>query len=166
MWKTKYLTFLIIIILNVSNSTFAIFSGVKEEEVIYPAAPFLARRSGGQGSGGTPEKSSKSDGRGCDCPEIEIVTTNEAVRRKHGELLGKYTKMDKIENGINGLYNGRPGYSHSSGKFFLYYNSASQGFWAVGERLGSEVVRLENQGDRMCPYYLKSLWRYCYSFDY
>ena len=30
----------------------------------------------------------------------------------------------------------------------------------MGERLGSEVVRLENQGDRMCPYYLKSLWRY------
>ena len=48
----------------------------------------------------------------------------------------------------------------SSGKFYLYYNLASQGFWAVGEKLGSEVVRLENQGDRFCPYYLKSLWRY------
>ena len=47
-----------------------------------------------------------------------------------------------------------------SGKFYLYYNLASQGFWAVGEKLGSEVVRLENQGDRFCPYYLKSLWRY------
>ena len=49
---------------------------------------------------------------------------------------------------------------YSSGKFYLYYNLASQGFWAVGEKLGSEVVRLENQGDRFCPYYLKSLWRY------
>ena len=49
------------------------------------------------------------------------------------------------KGGLNGLYNGRPGYEHESGKFFLYYNSASQGFWAVGERLGSEVVRLENQ---------------------
>ena len=67
--------------------------------------------------------------------------------------------MESVEGGLNGLYNGRPAYSHSSGKIFLYYNEASQGFWAVGERLGSEVVRLENQGDRMCPYYLKSLWR-------
>ena len=30
----------------------------------------------------------------------------------------------------------------------------------MGERLGSEVVRIENQGDRVCPYYLKSMWRY------
>ena len=39
----------------------------------------------------------KADGRGCDCVELEIVTTNEAVRRKHGDLLGKYTKMEKIK---------------------------------------------------------------------
>ena len=58
------------------------------------------------------------------------------------------------------LVNGRPTYQHSSGKYFLYYSDRSQGFWAVGEQMGSEVVRLENQGDRMCPYYLKSVWRY------
>lgn len=121
-------------------------------DIIYPAS-ILQRRISGGGQNETQNK-------GCDCTEIEIQTTNEAVRRKHGDLLGKYTKMEVIENGLNGLYNGRPGYQHSNGKFYLYYNKASQGFWAVGEKLGSEVVRLENQGDRMCPYYLKSLWRY------
>ena len=68
--------------------------------------------------------------------------------------------METVENSPNGLYNGRPAFQHFSEKFYLYYNLASQGFWAVGEKLGSEVVRLENQGDRFCPYYLKSLWRY------
>ena len=68
--------------------------------------------------------------------------------------------METVENSSNGLYNGRPAFQHFSEKFYLYYNLASQGFWAVGEKLGSEVVRLENQGDRFCPYYLKSLWRY------
>ena len=40
------------------------------------------------------------------------------------------------------------------------FNFLFQGFWAVGETLGGEIVRLENQGDHPCPYYLKSIWRY------
>ncbi len=36
----------------------------------------------------------------------------------------------------------------------------SQGFWAVGERLNTDVVRLENQGDALCPYRMKSTWRF------
>lgn len=124
-------------------------------EIIYPAK--LSRRSSSNITDGIVETSENG---GCACNQLEITSTNEAVRRKHADLLGQYDKMDKIENGLNGLYNGRPGYQHSNGKFYLYYNSASQGFWAIGEHLGSEVVRLENQGDRMCPYYLKSLWRY------
>ena len=96
----------------------------------------------------------KTGNSGCSCDIVEIATTKDSVLRKHGELLGRYTRIE------NGLFNGRPSYQHFSAKFFLYYNSASQGFWAVGEELGSEVVRLENQGDRMCPYYLKSMWRY------
>ena len=126
----------------------------KSTEIIYPAAPpnYLSRRS----SSLSGNDSSNNESGGCDCEILEIVTTNQAVLRKHGELLGRYTKMEAGD----GLYNGRPGYEHFSGKFFLYYNTASQGFWAIGERMGSEVVRLENQGDRFCPYYLKSLWRY------
>ncbi len=125
-------------------------------EIFYPAAPSVFSR---RSSNTTSLDLEDPSGKGCDCQELEVVTTNEAVRRKHGDLLGKYTRMDKIERGSD-LYNGRPGYRHENGKFYLYYNTASQGFWAVGERLGSEVVRLENQGDRLCPYYLKSLWRY------
>ena len=30
----------------------------------------------------------------------------------------------------------------------------------MSERLDSDVVRLENQGDAVCPYRLKSVWRY------
>ena len=101
--------------------------GVNKGEVIYPAAPFLTRRSN-SAAGGVQTTDPKSDnGRGCDCQELEILTSNEAVRSKHGELLGKYSKMDKIESGLNGLYNGRPGYKHESGKFFLYYNAGKIG---------------------------------------
>ena len=76
--------------------------------------------------------------------------------RKHGQLIGQYRRR----YGKDSILNKRPTYEHYTGKFFLYYNNRSQGFWAVGERLGSEVVRIENQGDRVCPYYLKSMWRY------
>ena len=76
--------------------------------------------------------------------------------RKHGQLIGNYRRR----YGKDSMLNKRPTYEHYSGNFFLYYNNRSQGFWAIGERLGSEVVRIENQGDRICPYYLKSMWRY------
>ena len=90
----------------------------------------------------------------CDsCTSVEITSTSDAVHRKHGELLGNYRKVPELLNKF-------PVFKHYSGKFFLYYNVGSQGFWAVGETLGSDVVRLENQGDRVCPYFLKSLWRY------
>ncbi len=105
-------------------------------------------------SSSTSAASAATGNSGCGCDIVEIATTKDEVLRKHGELLGRYTRIE------NGLFNGRPSYQHFSAKFYLYYNSASQGFWAVGEELGSEVVRLENQGDRMCPYYLKSMWRY------
>jgi hypothetical protein len=140
-------------------------AGLQSTEIIYPSAAvawpkkfLLSRRT----SSANVTNNNNNRDRGCDCEVVEIVTTNEAVLRKHGELLGRYTRLSPKSDGLekDGLYNGRPGYEHFSGKFFLYYNSASQGFWAIGERLGSEVVRLENQGDRMCPYYLKSLWRY------
>ena len=65
-------------------------------DIIYPAAPFLTRRAGV----GNETYKTATDGRGCDCEELEIVTTNEAVRRKHGDLLGKYTKMEKIKGFI------------------------------------------------------------------
>ena len=92
----------------------------------------------------------------CSCDAVEIVTTKDVVLKKHGQLLGRYHRR----YGKESLLNKRPTYEHFSGKYFLYYSNRSQGFWAVGERIGSEVVRLENQGDRMCPYYLKSMWRY------
>ena len=54
---------------------------VQTTEFIYPAAPFLTRRAG--------TNETAKEIKGCDCPQLEIVTTSEAVRRKHGELLGK-----------------------------------------------------------------------------
>ena len=80
----------------------------------------------------------------------------DTVLRKHGQLIGNYRRR----YGKDSMLNKRPTYEHYSGNFFLYYNNRSQGFWAIGERLGSEVVRIENQGDRICPYYLKTMWRY------
>ena len=56
---------------------------VQTTEFIYPAAPFLARRAGSN------ETAVAKEVKGCDCAQLEIVTTSEAVRRKHGELLGK-----------------------------------------------------------------------------
>ena len=60
-----------------------ILKNVQTTEFIYPAAPFLARRAGSN------ETAVAKEVKGCDCAQLEIVTTSEAVRRKHGELLGK-----------------------------------------------------------------------------
>ena len=78
-------------------------------EIIYPAAPLFRKRSGYNSS-----LDSNSPG-GCDCTQVEIVTTNEAVLRKHGELLGRYNKISSVKS--TGLYNGRPAYEHFSGEF-------------------------------------------------
>ena len=78
-------------------------------EIIYPAAPLFRKRSGFNSS-----LDSNSAG-GCDCTQVEIVTTNEAVLRKHGELLGRYNKISSVKS--SGLYNGRPAYEHFSGKY-------------------------------------------------
>ena len=77
-------------------------------EIIYPAAPLFRKRSGFNSS-----LDSNSAG-GCDCTQVEIVTTNEAVLRKHGELLGRYNKISSVKS--SGLYNGRPAYEHFSGE--------------------------------------------------
>ena len=89
----------------------------------------------------------------CGCTDVEIVSTKDDVIKKHNNLLGKY---QLLQNAVNH----RPSYKHESGKYFLYYNSQSQGFWAVTETIQSDVVRLENQGDQFCPYSMKSLWRF------
>ena len=90
---------------------------------------------------------------GCGCDSLEIISTRDTVLNKHKQLLGRYHR--RIE-----LVNDRPSYEHFSGNFFLFYNLHSQGFWAVSEKLNTDVVRLENQGDSLCPYRLKSLWRF------
>jgi len=92
------------------------------------------------------------DGR-CECPTVEIVAGRSDVREKHGALLGSYRlRAERVNN--------RPTYEHASGGFFLFYNAHSQGFWAVAERMHADVVRLENQGDGLCPYRLRSTWRF------
>ena len=89
----------------------------------------------------------------CGCESLEIVSTKPEVNQKHSALLGSYRlKPAPLHD--------RPVYEHYSGKFFLYYAPQSQGFWAVGEKPNTEVVRLENQGDALCPYRLKSTWRF------
>ena len=77
-------------------------------EIIYPAAPLFHKRFG--------NSSTTAENGGCDCATVEIVTANEPVLRKHGELLGKYSKMESVENSPNGLYNGRPAFEHFSGR--------------------------------------------------
>ena len=78
-------------------------------EIIYPAAPLFHKRVGNSST-------STAENGGCDCASVEIVTANEAVLRKHGELLGKYSKMESVEDSPNGLYNGRPAFEHFSGR--------------------------------------------------
>ena len=82
-------------------------------EIIYPAAPLFHKRFG--------NSSNTAENGGCDCATVEIVTANEPVLRKHGELLGKYSKMESVENSPNGLYNGRPAFEHFSGRINHIY---------------------------------------------
>ena len=79
-------------------------------EIIYPAAPLFHKRFG--------NSSTTAENGGCDCATVEIVTANEPVLRKHGELLGKYSKLESVENSSNGLYNGRPAFEHFSGRIY------------------------------------------------
>ena len=67
---------------------FVFYQNADTTEFIYPAAPFLAKRAGANGT--TSEEVTNS--KGCDCQQLEILTTSQAVRRKHGELLGKTKK--------------------------------------------------------------------------
>ena len=73
---------------------FIFYKNAQTTEFIYPAAPsFLAKR-----NGTTTEDSTIINSKGCDCQQLEILTTSEAVRRKHGELLGKSTKIMQKSN--------------------------------------------------------------------
>ena len=61
----------------------------------------------------------------------------------YSQLLGRY---NRLRNGDREFPVSSPGvrrtaYQHFSGRFFLYYNDHSQGFWAVGETI--------NAGSRM-----------------
>ena len=77
---------------------FIFYKNAQTTEFIYPAAPsFLARRAGANGT--TTEDSTVINSKGCDCQQLEILTTSEAVRRKHGELLGKSSKNFEKPNG-------------------------------------------------------------------
>jgi len=57
----------------------------------------------------------------CNCKDVDIVSNKDIVLRKHGDVLGRYTKIETPQGGIQ-----TPSYMHSSGKFFLYYSSQSQ----------------------------------------
>lgn len=76
---------------------FIFYQNVDSTEFIYPAAPFLARRAGANGTTKA-EDATVINSKGCDCQQLEILTTSEAVRRKHGELLGKSTKIMQKSN--------------------------------------------------------------------
>ena len=57
----------------------------------------------------------------CNCKDVDIVSNRDVVLRKHGDVLGRYTKIEAIPGG-----QGTPAYVHFSGKFFLYYSTQSQ----------------------------------------
>ena len=57
----------------------------------------------------------------CDCKEVDVVSNRDVVLRKHGDVLGRYTKIEGVQGGL-----ATPSYVHFSGKFFLYYSSQSQ----------------------------------------
>ena len=58
---------------------------------------------------------------GCVCKDVDIVSNRDIVLRKHGDVLGRYTRIEGIQGGL-----GTPSYVHYSGKFFLYYSEQSQ----------------------------------------
>ena len=57
----------------------------------------------------------------------------------HSQLLGRYNRLRK---GDRESATTRTAYQHFSGRFFLYYNDHSQGFWAVGETINAGGIGL------------------------
>ena len=57
----------------------------------------------------------------------------------HSQLLGRYNRLRKSESNtaVASSTPPRTAYQHFSGRFFLYYNDHSQGFWAVGETINA-----------------------------
>jgi len=88
----------------------------------------------------------------CDCDNIEIVSSDRRTIRKQRLTLGSYNKLEGVQVG------GKPVWLHQSGDFFLYFSNHSS-YWAVGQTLGGDVVRLENRGTG-CPNELTSSWRF------
>ena len=66
--------------------------------------------------------------------------------------LGTYKKVEGVQVG------GKPVWLKEHGDFFLYFSNQSS-YWAVGQTLGGDVVRLENRGTG-CPSKLTSSWRF------
>ena len=66
--------------------------------------------------------------------------------------LGTYSKVEGVQVG------GKPVWLHQNEDFFLYFSNHSS-YWAVGQTLGGDVVRLENRGIG-CPDQLTSSWRF------
>eukprot|EP00090_Calanus_glacialis_P020657 TRINITY_DN31854_c0_g1_i1.p1 TRINITY_DN31854_c0_g1~~TRINITY_DN31854_c0_g1_i1.p1 ORF type:complete len:998 (-),score=131.89 TRINITY_DN31854_c0_g1_i1:38-3031(-) len=88
----------------------------------------------------------------CDCENIEIVTSDKRTIRKQRLTLGTYSKVEGVQVG------GKPVWLHQNEDFFLYFSNHSS-YWAVGQTLGGDVVRLENRGTG-CPDQLTSSWRF------
>jgi hypothetical protein len=99
----------------------------------------------------------------CTCDSVEIVSTRADVMKKHSQLLGRYNRRNKEIGGGEGAVDdggemaaaeengGRPTYQHFSGRFFLYYNVHSQGFWAVGERMNAGKLHIKF-ANNVCMY--------------
>jgi len=88
----------------------------------------------------------------CDCPTIEVVTTNETVLELHPNVLGRYNLLPQ-------LLNGRPAYKNDNKTAYIYY--LVNEVWAVSHiDLNSTFVNFLNENNAFCPYALKSLWSY------
>ena len=71
-----------------------------------------------------------------------MIQTSQADLSKlvfRSQLLGRYNRLRQgdRESPVSPTAAARTAYRHFSGRFFLYYNDHSQGFWAVGETINA-----------------------------
>ena len=68
--------------------------------------------------------------------KADVICTDKFMFRS--QLLGRYNRLRQgdRESPVSPTA-ARTAYRHFSGRFFLYYNDHSQGFWAVGETINA-----------------------------
>jgi len=95
----------------------------------------------------------------CDCPEIEVSSSNPTTLEKHASQLGSY-RLIRVQGG-------RPIYQHIDTKAqFLYYHPYSGGNWLINSEVGLLYGGIQNSKDTpLCPYLLNTVGKILKKFQ-